>query len=136
MTFTAVLDWPLPVKKHEESLSNAIFICLCLSHPFQREFYLVYKPSLAKMTSTFSHIMVEMMQIAIKCLNGSQTQGDGGRVMFTRGCLGHITYMVLHCLTSAHPCIQYSCGIQYTSCNFHCISDKDFFLLKKKVTRL
>lgn len=30
-----------------------------------KEFYLVYKPSLAKMVSIFSHKMVEIMQIAI-----------------------------------------------------------------------
>ena len=48
----------------------------------------------------------------------------------------HVTYAVLHCLTSAHPCIQCSCGIQYMSCNFHCISDKGFSLLKKKSNKV
>ena len=79
----------LPVKEHEASLSNGHFYLLVSEPSFEREFYLVYKLSLTKMASIFSRMMVEMMPIAIKCLNGSETQGGGARVVSTRSCLGH-----------------------------------------------
>lgn len=82
------------------------------------------------MASNFSHIIVEIMQMGV-----SQLKGDGKGLFILRSSLGCVTYADLHHLTLIHPYILYNCGSQYMSCSFHCISGKDFSLLKnnKKV---
>lgn len=76
------------------------------------------------MASNFSQLTGDIIQIAVKCLRVKPS--------VIEKLLGLLLDAVLHCLTLTHPDILYSCGIQYMSCSFHCISGKDFFLLKKK----
>lgn len=87
------------------------------------------------MASRFSHIMVEIMQIAIKYLNGSETKGDGMRFIM-RSSLDSVTWCspLLSYLNPSLHSVQLWDSVHVLQFSLH--FRQRFFSVTKKVTRL